>query len=125
MDENGASVVLPFFLRGFTLHLNILPLTRDKFEHHGCTQIELTSRELTWDPPTDIYEDQENAMMYFQGYSVHPGIINRGPLIVINSVTVSTCIYAADFLSNESFGNFLQSNVNVSHAKVLITHNFS
>ena len=34
MDENGASVVLPFFLRGVTPHINVLPLTRDKFEHH-------------------------------------------------------------------------------------------
>ena len=28
MDENGASVVLPFFLIGVTLHLAVMPLTR-------------------------------------------------------------------------------------------------
>ena len=55
MDENGASVVLPFFLRGVTSYLTVMPLTRDEFEHHGCTRIELTSRDLTWDPSTDIY----------------------------------------------------------------------
>ena len=66
MDENGASVVLTFFLRGFTSHLTIMPLTHDEFEHHGCTRIDLTSRDLTWDPSTDIYEDQENEMMDFQ-----------------------------------------------------------
>ena len=65
MDEYGASVVLPLFLRGVTSHLNVLPLTRNKFEHHGCNQIELNSRDLTWDPSTDVYEDQENAMMDF------------------------------------------------------------
>ena len=58
MDENGASVVLPFFLRGVTLYLPFMPLTRDEFEHHGCTQIEITSLDLTWYPSTDIYEDQ-------------------------------------------------------------------
>ena len=47
MDENGASIVLPFFLREVTSHLNVLPLTHDEFEHHGCTRIELTSRDLT------------------------------------------------------------------------------
>ena len=57
MDENGASVVLPFFLRGVTSHLNSMPLTCDEFEHHGCTQIELTSRDLTWVLSTDIYEN--------------------------------------------------------------------
>ena len=45
--------------------------------------------------------------------------------MVINSVTVSTCLDAADVLSNENFGNVLQSNVNVSHVKVLNTHNLS
>ena len=37
MNENGASVVLPFFLRGVPSHLTVMPLTRDKFEYHGCT----------------------------------------------------------------------------------------
>ena len=52
-------------------------LTRGEFEHHGCTRIELTSRDLTWDPLTDIYEDQENTMIYFQGDIVRSGIIDR------------------------------------------------
>ena len=39
MDENSASFVLPFFLRGVTSHLTVMPLTRDEFEHHGCTRI--------------------------------------------------------------------------------------
>ena len=43
----------------------------------------------------------------------------------INSVTVSTCIDAADKLLDEKFGNFLQENFNVLHIKVLITHNLS
>ena len=55
-----------------------MPLTRDEFEHHGFTRIELTSRDLTWGPSTDIYEDQENATMDFQGGIVRPGIIERG-----------------------------------------------
>ena len=64
-------------------------------------------------------------MMDFQGDIVHPGIIDRGHLMVINSVTVSTCLDAADVLLDDNFGNVLQSNVYVSHVKVLITHNFS
>ena len=125
MDENGASVVLPFFLRGVTSHPTVMPLTRDDFEHHGCTQIELTSRDLNWDLSTNIYEDQENEMMDFQGNIFRPGIIDRGHLMVINSVTVSSCLDTADVLLNENFGNVLQSNVNVSHVKVLNTHNLS
>ena len=125
MDENGASVVLPFFLRGFTLHLTVMPLTRDEFEHHGCTQIDLTSSDLTWDLSTDIYKDQENAMIDLQGGIVCPENIDRGHLMFINSVTVSTCLDAVDMLSDEKFGNFLQSNVNISHVKILNTPNLS
>ena len=55
MYENVASVVVKFFLRGFMSHLTVIPLTRDEFEHHVCTRIELTSCDLTWDPLTDIY----------------------------------------------------------------------
>ena len=96
MDENGANVVLPFFLRGFTFHLTVMPLTRDEIEHHGCTIIDLTSRDL-------IYEDQDNAMMDFQGDIIRPVIIDRGHLMVINSFTVSTCLDAADVLSDDNF----------------------
>ena len=64
-------------------------------------------------------------MTDFQGDIVRPGIIDREHLMVINSVTVSTCLDAADVLSDENFGNILQSNVNVSRVKVLITHNLS
>ena len=102
-----------------------MPLTRNKFEHHWCTRIDLTSCELTWDPSTDIYEDQENAMMDFQRDIVSPVIIDRGHLMVLNSVTVSTCLDAADVLSDENHGNVLQANVNVSHVKLLSTHNLS
>ena len=79
----------------------------------------------TWDPSTDVYEDQENAMMDFQGEIVRSGIFDRGPLIVIKSFTVSTYPDAAGVLSDENFENVLQSNVNVSHVKVLNTHNLS
>ena len=62
-DENGERVVLPFFLKGVTSHLNVSPLSLEEYEHHGCPRIELTSHHLTWDPGTDVYEDQENAML--------------------------------------------------------------
>ena len=64
-------------------------------------------------------------MMDFQGDIVRPGIIDRGHIMVINSVTVSTCLDAADVLSDDNFGHFLQSNVNVLHVKVLNIHNLS
>ena len=46
-------------------------------------------------------------MMDFQGDIIRPGITDRGNLMVINSVTVSNCLDAADVMSDEIFGNVL------------------
>ena len=64
-------------------------------------------------------------MIDIQGEIFRPGIIDRGPLMVINSFTVSICTDAADVLSDDNVGNVLQSNVDVSHVKVLNNHKFS
>ena len=64
-------------------------------------------------------------MIDYQGDIVCPGIIDRRHLMVINLVTVSTCLDAADMMLDEKFENVLQANVNVSHVKLLITHNLS
>jgi hypothetical protein len=124
-DENGERVILPFFLKGVTSHLNVSPLSLEEFEHHGCPRIELTSRDLTWDPSTDVYEDQENAMVDHNGDIVRPGVKNRLPLMVINSVTISTCADAVDVLSRDNFANALERNVNVSHVRVTKTNTIS
>ena len=63
--------------------------------------------------------------MDFQGDIVRPGIIDRGYLMVINSVTVSTYLDAADVISDEKFVNVLQSNSNVLHVKFLNNRNLS
>ena len=46
-DEDGKHVVLPFFLKGVTSHLNVSPLSQDEYEHHVCPSIELMSHHLT------------------------------------------------------------------------------
>ena len=42
-----------------------------------------------------------------QGDIVRPGIVDRGYLIVINSVTVSTCLDAADVMLDENLENWV------------------
>ena len=62
-DEYGDNVILSFFLNGVTSHLNVDNLSHDDFEAHDCPRLTLTHHDLTWDPSTTIYEDQENAML--------------------------------------------------------------
>ena len=118
-------VVLPFFLKGVTSHLNVSPLSLEEYEHHGCPRVELTSHHLKWDPGTDVYEDQENAMLSYKGDIVCPGTVKRTHLTSINSVTNSTCADAVDVLSADNFATALERNVNVSHVKVHKTHTVS
>ena len=83
-DENGERVVSLLFLKVVTSHLNVSLLSLEEYEHHGCPRIEVTSHHLTWDPGTDVYKDQENAMMNYKGDIVRPCDVERTPLMVIN-----------------------------------------
>ena len=117
-DEYGNSVILPFFLSGVTSHVHVEPLSRDEYECHNCPQITLTNTNQTWDPSATTFEDQENATLDYKGEIVHPNPTARGPLIVVNSVCMSTCEDAADILSDDNFAAVLQHHVNISHANM-------
>ena len=107
---------MPFHLRSVTSLLHVEALTLDKFNAHECPRVTLTHRDLTWDPGSTVYEDQENNMTDWRGDIIRPDPSARGPLMVINSVCMSTCENAADVCHDENFGNVLQSKVNVSIA---------
>ena len=122
IDKYGKHVILTFSLKGGTSHLNISSLSLKEYTHHGCPRIELKSHHLIWDPVTDVYRDQENAMMNYKGGIIRPGADERTPLMVINSVTMSTCADAVDVLSADNFATALQRNINVSHLKLKKPH---
>ncbi len=60
-------VILPLTLRGVTLLLNVRTVTIDKFNSQDYPQLHLISETLTWDPTTNLYEQQENDMMDYSG----------------------------------------------------------
>ena len=60
-------------------------------------------------------KDQEKAMLSYKGDIIHPGTVERTPLMVVNSVTISTCADTADVLSSDNFATVLERNANVSH----------
>ena len=57
-------------------------------------------------------------MMNSKGDIVHPSDVERTPLMVINSVTVSIFADAVGVMSVDNFATALERNVNVSHVKV-------
>jgi hypothetical protein len=108
-----------------TSHLNVSPLSLEEYDQYGCPKIEVTSTTLTWDPRTDVYEDQENAMLSYKGGVICPGAVERTPLMTINSVTISTCADSVDVLSSDNLTTALERNINVSHVKGKKTHTLS
>ena len=96
--------------------MNVEPLTLDEFEAHECPRVELTDQNLTWQPHSSVFEDQENAMVDHHGHIVQPRSKQRRPLMTINSMTASTCTDdAADLMDVNTFAAQFERNVNVSH----------
>ncbi len=52
-------VILPLTLRGVTSLLNVRSTTINEYNSHDHLRLHLTSETLTWDPTTDLYEQQE------------------------------------------------------------------
>jgi hypothetical protein len=78
-------VTLPLTLRGVTLVLNARSTTIDEFNSHDHLRLHLTSETLTWDPTTNLYEKQENAMMDYSGNIVRDAAV-RGPNLILNEL---------------------------------------
>ncbi len=65
-DKDGNKVVLLFELSGIISHLNVEPVTKDEWDCHACPCVELTHKDLKWDPNSTIYKEQENAFFGIQ-----------------------------------------------------------
>ncbi len=57
-------------------------MTIDECNSHDHLRLHMTSETLTWDPTTDLYEKQENAMMDYSGNIVHDAAV-RGPKLIL------------------------------------------
>ncbi len=78
-------VILPLILRGVTLVLNVTRVTINEFNSHDYLRLHLTSETLTWDSKTDLYEQQEHAMMDYSGNIVHDAAV-RGPQFILKEL---------------------------------------
>ena len=114
-DDDDETVVIPFHLRGVTSQFTVDTVPREEFERHECPRIELTNKDLIWNPSSSVYEDQENAMLDRKGDIVRPNVTARGPLMSINSICVSTNSGAADIAADDNLANVLASQVNVTY----------
>ncbi len=80
-------VILPLTLRGVTWLLNVRTVTIDEFNSQDYPRLHLTSETLTWDPMTNLYEQQENTMMDYSGNIIRDAAV-RGqvPTLIVNEL---------------------------------------
>jgi hypothetical protein len=75
-------------------------------------RLHLTSETLTWDPTTDMYEKQENAIMDYSGNIVCDAAM-RGPNLILNELH-SLTTDLADLRHDCNFHQVLTAHVVVS-----------
>jgi hypothetical protein len=70
-----------------TLLLNVRTVTIDEFNSQDYPPLHLTSETLTWDSMTNLYEQQENAMMDYSGNIVRDAAVRgQAPTIIVNEL---------------------------------------
>ena len=51
-------------------------MTINEFNSHDYLRLHMTSKTLTWDPTTDLYEQQEHAMMDYSGNIIRDAAVS-------------------------------------------------
>jgi hypothetical protein len=89
-------------------------VTTDEFNSQDYPQLHLISETLTWDPTTNLYEQQDNAMTDYSGNIVHDAAV-RGqvPTLIVNELRLLTTDLA-DMMHDCNFHQVLTSHVVVS-----------
>ncbi len=111
-DNPLQSVILLLTLRGVTSVLNVRSTTINEFNRHDHLRLHFTSETLTWDPTTDLYEQQEHAMMDYSSNIVHDAAV-RGPQLILNELQ-SLTTDLADLTHDCNFHQVLTAHVVVS-----------
>ncbi len=107
-------VILLLILRGLTLLLNVRTVTIDESNSQDYPRLHLTSETLTWDPMTNLYEQQENAMMDYSGnIFCDAAVRGKVPTLIVNEHQLLTTDIA-DMMHNCNFHQVLTSRIVVS-----------
>ncbi len=92
--------------------LNVRSTTINEFHSHDRLRLHLTSETLTWDPTTDLYEQQEHAMMDYSGNIVRDAAM-RGTQLIVNELQ-SLTTDLADLTHDCNFHQVLTAQVIMS-----------
>ena len=113
-DKYGDRVVLPLVLQCVTSALNFQRIYEAQWTRKAAPHITLTNQELHWDTNSSIYKDQKHGCSYLLG-----GILTRfasagKQTLIINQVTATITVDAADLYSDDKFGAMLESHDHIT-----------
>ena len=101
------------------LYFKCYKITETEWTQGGSPQIFLTDKYLYWEHNSSIFEEQEYACTDVnRDLFLRPNGPEGQPLI-INQVTMSKTVDAADLTSDDSFSYVLQSNEHVTVSQLL------
>ncbi len=101
--------------------LNVRTVNINEFNSQDYPRLHLTSETLTWDLTTNLYEQQENAMMdYFGDILCDAAMRGQVPTLILNELQLLTTDMA-DMMHDCNFHQVLTSHVVVSSADTSLT----
>ncbi len=113
-DNLSQTIILRLALRGVISLLNVRKPSIDDWNTGDTRCLALTSKDLLWDPSSTMFEEQEEAMVGFNGHAYDRSALRgRSNKLVISSL-VSTSQPAADVTSDDNFFRVLSSYVMIS-----------
>ena len=124
IDNPTQAVHLPLALRGVTSLLHVRKPTRTEWDSDQFPRYHLTSKSLTWNPTTTLYEEQEAAMVDHHGNANHDSDPPARGHLVINALT-SLTTDAAHITDDDNFHVVLSSHSHVSSVETLGNGHFT
>jgi hypothetical protein len=96
-------------------------VTINEYNSQDYSLLHLTSETLTWDPTTNLYEQQVNAMMDYSGNIAYDAAM-RGqvPTLILNELQLLTTDLA-DMMHDCNFHQVLTSHVIVSSVDAILS----
>lgn len=80
-DEEREELIIPFELTGVTAHFPVRKPTSQEFEDESIPHIDMTERDIPWDPEDRRLGESEAAMTDFRGRVVEREASSRGQYI--------------------------------------------
>jgi hypothetical protein len=110
-DNPLQPVILSLTLRGVMLLLIVRTVTINEFNSQDYPRLHLTSETLTWDPMTNLYEQQENAMIDYSSNIVCDAAVRQQvPTLIVNELQ-SLTTDLAHMMHDCNFHQVLTSHV--------------